>query len=207
MREYTTERGVTVQVVPIPLLLDEIRKANAGPSHPTYTEKIAGGGTQEVEITEADAMAWQQNDPDTWAEHAETWDAYVKERDEAQEKLNDRVWQAIMRKALVFDMPADDSWIAEHEALGLTIPKGKADRRVYYIRTEVIGGMRDVLKITAIANGADMSEEALQLAEDSFRGSLARSILTGIAGARRGVEPGPAGGADSDGEGMGAQAE
>lgn len=205
MREYTTERGVTVQVVPIPLLLEEIRKAHAAPPHPTYTEKLAGGGTQDVAITEADALAWQESDPDSWAEHAEKWAAYVEERDRRQELVNERVWKAIMQRAIIVDLPDDDGWIAEQEDLGLTVPKGKAERYVHYIRTEVIGGMRDVLKLTAIANGSDMSEEALSLAEASFRGSLARSILAGFERQAGRMEPGPAGGADSDGEGMGAE--
>jgi len=207
MREYTTERGVKVGVVPIPLLLEEIRKAHQGPPRPTYTEHLAGGGTQEVEIAEADAAAWQERDPESWAEHAERWAAYVTERDANQELVNDRIWQAIMRRALVVELPEDDGWIHDHEELGLTVPKDGRERRIHYIRTEVVGGMRDVLRLTAIANGSDLSEEAITLAEASFRHSLARALVGNLAGQRRRVDARDAGGADPGGEGMEAETE
>ena len=148
-----------------------------------------------------------ENDPDTWAEHAEKWAAYVKERDEVQEQLNDRLWQAVMRRALVVDLPDDDGWILDQEELGLTVPKDKRERRVHYIRTEVIGGMRDVLRLTAIANGSDLGEEAISLAEASFRHSLARNLLAGFTREAGAVDVGDAGGADSDGEGVAAETE
>lgn len=201
-RQYTTERGITVGVMPIPMLLDEIRKAHPFPKRPTYTEHLAGGATQEVEITDKDAANWAKNDPDTWAEHAEKWAAYGQERDEVQEKLNDRLWQAVMRRALIVELPEDDGWIQDQEMLGLTVPKDAREQRVHYIRTEVIGGMRDVLRLTAIANGSDLSEEAVSLAETSFRHSLARALIGRLADQAGALEPGDAGGADEDGEGL-----
>ena len=207
MREYTTERGVTIGVVPIPLLLDEIRKAHEGPERPTYTEQLAGGGTQEVIITDEDAAAWQKSDPGTWAEHAETWAAYVQERNANQELLNDRIWQAVMRRALVVELPEDEEWIQDQRELGISVPKDKRERRIHYIRTEVVGGMRDVLRLTAIANGSDLTEEAISLAEASFRHSLARKILTGFTRQERAVDAGDAGGDGEDGERVGAETE
>ena len=206
-RQYTTERGVTVGVIPIPLLLDEIRKAHEGPPRPTYTEHLAGGATQEVEISDLDAARWREKDPDSWAEHAKTWDAYIQERDANQEKLNDRLWQAVMLRALVVELPEDDGWIQDHELLGLTVPKTQRERRIHYIRTEVVGGMRDTLKLTAMANGADMSEEALSLAEASFRHSLARSLLGGLANKGGSVEAGDESGDDAGSEGVGGETE
>jgi hypothetical protein len=205
--EYTTQRGITVDIRPIPLLLDEVRKANPLPDAPTYTEKLAGGATQDVEITDADALAWARNDPDTWAPHAERWATYIQERDAAQGLLNDRIWLAVMRRAIVVEMPKDDAWVAEQEELGLTVPASPQERRLHYIRTEVIGGMADIWKITAIANGADLSEEALQLAEASFRHSLARTLLAGLADKAGAVAAGSAGRAHAGGEGVETAAE
>lgn len=205
MREYTTERGVTVGVVPIPMLLDEIRKAHQGPPRPTYTEKVAGGGTQEIEITDADAEAWQERDSESWAEHAEKWEQYIVERDAAQEQMNDRIWQAVMRRAIVLELPDDNDWVLDQEELGLTVPKDKRERRMHYIRTEVIGGIRDVLRLSAIANGTELSEEAVSLAEASFRHSLAQSLLRGLTGQGRAVDAGDEGGTGEGSERVGAE--
>jgi len=205
--QYTTERGVTVNVRPIPLLLDEIRKATPMPAQPTYTEHLAGGVEQEVVISDEDARIWRERDPESWAEHAEKWAQFEQERDEAQSLLNDRLWQAVVRKAVDVDLPDDDSWIEDQKALGLTVPQKPNERRIHYIRTEVVGGMRDVLKMTAIANGSDLSEEALSFAEASFRDSLARSLTGGLADQGRPVADEPAGRADEGGKGMEAQAQ
>lgn len=206
-KEYTTGRGVTIGIVPIPLLLEEVRKANPIPGRPTYTETLAGGATQEVEISEAEAAAWQQTDPESWAEHAETWATYERERDAAQELLNDRIWQAVKARAIRVELPADDGWMEDQRELGLAVPTDPRKLRLHYIQTEVIGGMPDIWKITAIANGADISEEALSLAEASFRSELARSLLEGLAGKARALADQPAGRADAGGEGVGAAAE
>jgi len=203
MKEHTTGRGVTVGVIPIPLLLDEIRGAHPFPKRPTYTEELAGGAKQEIEITDREALVWQKQDPDTWAEHAETWADYERERDAVQELLNDRIWRAIMLKALVFDMPTDDEWVRDHEDMGLTVPANPRERRIHYIKTEVIAGMPDVWKLTAMANGADLSEGALQLAEDSFRSELARNLLKGLADQVRALDAGNAGSSDENGEKVG----
>ena len=200
--EYTTERGVTVEVMPIPMLLDEIRKATPGPDQPTYTENLAGGGKDEVTISDADAAAWQKNDPDTWAEHAEAWAAFELERDAAQSLLNDRLWQAVMKRAVKLELPKNDDWIEDQVELGITVPENPRERRIHYIRTEVVGGMKDVLRMTALANGADLSEEALSLAEASFRNNLAREILAGLTNQGGSVEDRTASGADESGEGM-----
>ena len=205
MREYTTERDVTIGVVPIPLFLEEIRKAHPEPERPTYTEHTAGGAEREIAITDREAEVWAEHDPDTWAEHAEAWAEFEKKRNAHQEKLNDVIWRAVMLRSLVVELPDNHEWVKEQEELGIKVPSGKKDRRIHYIRTEVIGGMRDVLRLTAIANGGDLSEEALSLAEASFRHSLAKSILEGFARQNRAVDVGHESSAGEDREGVGAE--
>ena len=198
MREYTTERDVTIGVVPIPLFLEELRKAYPDPARPSYIEHTAGGGEQEIEITDREAAAWMEHDPKTWAEHADKWATYIKERDANQERINDAIWKAVMLRSLVVELPKDEGWIQDQEELGITVPRSPKERRMHYIRTEVIGGMRDVLRLTAIAQGGDLSEEALSLAEASFRHSLARSLLEGFTRKSGAVDAGDAGGVGQD---------
>lgn len=174
MKTYTTERGVTIKVVPIPLLLDKIREAHAAPPPPTYTEHMAGGATQEVPINEAQALAWAQSDPDTWAPLAEKWAAYQAETDARTKTLNDALWKAVMRRAIVVEVPKGDEWVQEQALYGIAVPEGQDERREHYIWTEVIGGQRDILRIMGLAAGADLTEEQLSAAEASFWNTLQR---------------------------------
>ena len=188
--EYITERGVKVDVVPIPLLLDKVQASHPMPDAPTYTETLAGGGRQEVEITESDAAAWQKSDPDTWAEHAEKWAAYQALVAKRADLVNDLIWKAILRKGIKVEMPADDEWIEDQRELGIDVPDNPKERRAHYIWTECIGGTRDIIRITALANGADLTEEALQIAEDSFRDQLSGQASGQLARQAGTVEPG-----------------
>jgi hypothetical protein len=174
MTEYTTERGITIEIVPIPLLLDKVRSAHPDVPPPTYTEKLAGGARQEVVITEEMAATWQATDPQSWAEHAEKWAAYEAEQNARTEKLNDVLWRAVMRKAIIVQVPTDDSWIKEQRELGIEVPEDATARREHYIWTECIGGARDILRIMGLASGADLTEEQISAAEASFRDTIQR---------------------------------
>jgi len=183
--------------------LDKIREAHQPPPAPTYTEHLAGGATQDVEITDEMAATWAKDDPDTWAEHSEKWAEYTAIVDELTEALNDRIWEAVMRRAMKFEMPDDNAWAEEQGLFGLEIPDEPLELRVHYIRTEVIGSIADILKLTALANGSDLSEEALSLAESSFRDSLVRDLLRGLTSQVGSVADRDEGGTDADREGVG----
>ena len=178
MREYTTERGVTIGIVPIPLLLGKIRESHPEPPAPTYTEHIAGGATQEVAITAEMAAAWMTQNPDGWAEHAADWLAYQDRLSERAKTLDNALWRAVMRKSIVVRPPVDETWIKEQEELGITVPPEGQDRREHYIWTEVIGGQSDIIRIMGMAAGADLTEEQLATIEASFWDTLQRPRAT-----------------------------
>jgi len=199
MKQYTTERGIKIGIMPIPLLLDKIREAHGGPAVPTYTEKTAGGD-QEVEL-DADMMdAAKEHNPEWYEEHEEAWAAYLEERAVSDKALNDRIWNAVQLKSVRVDMPKDGSWAEEQAFLGLDVPEGAIERRIYYVETEIVGGPIDILNIMAMASGGEVSEEVLAQAEDSFRGLLQKEIteeLTDQVGAMENepeTEPGASGG-------------
>ena len=170
--EYKTERGITIQVVPIPMLLDELQRNYPDIPAPTYTETIAGGGTQTVTITETDAMIAAAENPEWWGQHKPAWEAYQKAVAERSVKVNEAVWRAICLRAIQIDLPVDESWIDDHRSLGMAIPDNQKERRLHYIRTEVVGGPRDMIRITGMAAGVNIDEEALERVEGSFRGQL-----------------------------------
>ena len=180
--EYTTERGITIDIIPIPLLLDKVRESYPEPKRPTYTEHLAGGATDEVEISDKDAAAWQATDPEGWAPHAEKWGEFQAAVAERDDKVNDAVWRAILRRSIQVEMPADDEWVEDQRDLGIDVPDNPKERKAHYIWTECIGGTRDIIRITALAGGVNLTEEALQTAEDSFRGQLSGQASSRLAG-------------------------
>jgi len=205
-RRYTTERGVTIRVVPIPLLLDKIKEAHPEPDQPTYTEHLAGGATQDVEITEEMAATWAKEDPDTWAEHAEAWAEYQAAVDERMTTLNDLLWRAVMRRSIHFNMPADEAWVEDQRSYGIKVPDGPVEQRAHYVWTEVLGGQRDIIKIMGLASGADLTEEQLAAAEASFRNTLQGATTKPATDKEGGLDAGDEGGAGSGGEGVGSTA-
>jgi hypothetical protein len=174
MKEYTTERGVPIGIVPITLLLDKIRESHPLPPAPTYTEHIAGGATQDVPITAEMAAAWMTDNPEGWAEHADAWLAYQDKLNERTTTLNDALWKAVMRRAIVVTPPIDEAWIKDQSELGITVPPEGQERREHYIWTEVIGGQVDIIRIMGMAAGADFTEEQLATIEASFWDTLQR---------------------------------
>lgn len=173
--EYKTERGVTIGIVPIPFLIDRIRQKarETEPKRPSYTEHLAGGATQEREITAQMATLWSKENPESWAEHAETWTQYAVAWSEWDSGVDDQIWSAICLESVQVELPADDAWMRRQKRYyGLDVPDDPDERYIHYVVTEVMGGPRDYMRVTSIANGGDIGEDALAIAEASFRGVL-----------------------------------
>ncbi len=179
MKQYTTERGIKIGIMPIPLLLDKIREAHGGPAVPTYTEQVAGG-EQEVELDAKMMAAAKEHNTEWYNEHREAWEAYQELGAASETVLNQKLLDAISLKAVRVDMPKDDEWIEEQEFLGLDVPTSPAAQRAHFVQTEVMGGSDDMLRILAIASGAEVSEEVLAQASDSFRGYLQENLAEGL---------------------------
>ena len=172
MKTYTTERGIEIRVTPIPLLLEKVRDAHDRPEPPTYAEKTASGAERQVAMVEEDMKAAKAHNPDWYAQHAEVWEAYEVEAEKSETALNEKLLNTVCLKAVQVEMPKDDDWIEEQLFLGIQVPEGKTQRRVHYVKTEVIGGSRDIIRLMALAAGAEVSEEVLAQAEGSFRNLL-----------------------------------
>lgn len=167
MKEYTTEQGVTIWIVPIPMLLERIRDQNAPPPRPTYDVEFAGGDMRPVAI-DADS-------------HPEEWARWQDEIRAATDRINDLIWRATLRRSIKVTLPEDDQWIRDQAELGLIVPEDPSERREHYLLTECVGGMRDVIRIMAMAGGADIDEEALGAAEASFQNIISRETVVSMA--------------------------
>ena len=106
------------------------------------------------------------------------------------DKVNDAIWKAILKRAIQVELPVDDEWIEDQRDLGIDVPSNPKELRAHYIWTECIGGTRDIIRITGLANGADLTEEALQIAEDSFRDQLSGQAAGELANKTRALESG-----------------
>jgi hypothetical protein len=168
MKQYTTERGVTVGIVPIPLLLENISRAHADIPPVTYTEHLAGGATQEIEITPVMAAIWAKDNPEGWAEHAEKWAAYQTAVKARADTVSAALWLAVKSESLKVTLPKGDAWVKQLAGMGIAVPDDPDERRDCYIENKVIAGKHDMTRIMALAYGADLTEEQLDAVEASF---------------------------------------
>lgn len=177
--EYTTERGKAIELVPIPLLLGEIRATfrKREPEVPQWSEDVSGELVYH-DITPDIAEVSAQKKPEWWAQYADAWDEYQEAMDELGEEQNDAILNAIILKGCRFEIPPDEEWVPEQEIMGLRVPSGLTERKIHYFRTEIIGGIRDIVRLTVTCEGGEIDDETLALAEDSFRGIL-RGTLRG----------------------------
>jgi hypothetical protein len=198
MRKYTTERGVAIKIIPIPLLLDQIRESHSRPEAPTYTEKLASGDV-EVAIDAQAMAAAKEHNPEWYKEHQEAWEEYLAAAAISEAALNDRLMNAVALKGVDVEMPEDDGWVAEQEFLGMEVPDGALERRVHYFRTEVLGGPKDIIRVMALAAGSDVDEEVLARAVDSFRDYLQGNLAEGLTDQAGALEDEPEDGAVAGG--------
>lgn len=181
MKRYTTERGIEIGITPIPLLLEQVRDAHQHPEPPTYPETTASGAVRQVPMVASEMAAAKQHNPDWYAEHAEVWEAYQVEREKSDAALNMKLLSTVALKAVRVEMPEDDNWVEEQEFLGLEVPTLPIARYIHYVKTEVFGGTKDVVRIMALAAGTEVNEEVLARAESSFRDFLRDNLAAGLA--------------------------
>ena len=185
MKTYTTERGIEISIIPIPLLLDRVkarhyeRQEEELPA-PTYAETTASGKERQVKMIAEDMAAAKEHNPDWYADHAEVWEAYQAESEKWAAKLNERLMDTIALKAVQVEIPEDGTWAEEQAFLGLDVPDGELERRIHYVNTEVIGGQEDVITIMLMASGTEVTDEVLAAATDSFRGVLQSQVIAGL---------------------------
>lgn len=179
MKTYTTERGIKIRITPIPLLLDAIRTAHQHPAPPTYTEDISGE-VVDVAMTPEEMAAAKVHNPDWYEEHRAVWEAHQAEQAASDEVLNQKIFDAVALEAVQVELPEGDAWVKRLARFGIEVPEDEDDRHIAYVRNMVLGGPKDILAATAIAGGADVTEEDLAKAEASFRHLLQGNLAAGL---------------------------
>lgn len=172
---YTTPTGVTVGITAIPQLQVEMVRANAIvawqkengelPSKPTYTITTADGAEETHEHDETTIAE------DPIAKLA--WDHWLRQHELCDAEVNGKVMDFFLLRGIKADLPTGNEWIEQQAYFGLTVPDDPIERRLHYIRTEVLSGPADIGEImTRIMELSGTPQEVVERAKATFRGSL-----------------------------------
>jgi len=164
--EKATHRinGIVVDLNPIdPIWIQQVMNSIEVPEVPTYTTKIAGGGTQTHEL-DAETAA---EDPET----LEVWTKYVRERDMAVSEQS-----GLAVRALILDgtTPPDDwediaaNYFRRMRIIGTKLASDQEERWVDYVDQTLTQDQKMDLS-TALMRISGVPEEVVADARDSFR--------------------------------------
>lgn len=180
MRTFVTSRGVTLEFLPIPALLEKLQAQHKLPEPPIYEVKTATGVTEKH--THDETTLETDADKAAWAE-------YQKNLQEATARLNLALMRLVMLRGVKVQMPKDDTWIAEQQFIGLTVPDNPRERKLYWLETEALASQDDYAQMLAgVMAASGLSEEVVQQAEATFRGALGRDSAQPIESAANGRE-------------------
>lgn len=109
---------------------------------------------------------------------AALWAKYQRDRREFAEAVLSRQMDVMLARGVEFDMPEDESWIAEQEAIGVEVPTVAHERRVHYLTTELlyeheVGIVAGILQTLTL--GHVVEKEDIEAFMSFFRRSAGRS--------------------------------
>ena len=178
---YTTARGMTIKLLPTSQMMlamirggvrKEFLKAKEPISVPTYSSKTIAGEVQEFPLDEKSLEV--KGDAEETARRTGAWTAHQAALERMWTEERRRVMRYQFSEGIEVEIP--DNWDARMEKLGVEIPEDPDDRKVLYIMTAVLPTMPEmadvVIRLTALANQAVLSQEMLEAAEATFRDSL-----------------------------------
>lgn len=172
---YTTPTGITVELSAIPQLQVEMIRSKTMadwqkehgqlPDKPTYTITTADGATEVHEHDETTI----QDDPEAKL----AWDTWQRMRAECEAYVNAKIMDFFMLRGIKVALPPDDGWIKQQEYFGIEVPGDPVERRLHYIRTEVLSGPTDIGDImTQIMALSGTPQEVVEQAKATFRDSV-----------------------------------
>lgn len=178
---YTTERGMTIELLPTSqLLLSMIRggvrreflDAKEPIDVPTYSSKTVAGDVQKFPLDEKSLEV--KGDAEETERRKAAWAAHQDAIQRMWAEERRRVMRYQFSEGIVAEIP--DTWDARMKKLGVEVPEDPDERKVFYIMTELLPTMPEmmdvVIRLTALANRATLSQEMLEAAEATFRSSL-----------------------------------
>ena len=163
-KKFTTESGVGITLKQVKgVLVQKALRSVTMPEHPTYETTTMSGRVQTHRMDEKAASETEGG--------IELWKSYQSELEEAQVEQNNRVMDAVLSTGVDVDIPDDDEWTEELEAIGLEPRTGRIGRKLDYLSTILgTGDLPEIFKEIMRLTGAP--EEVVKEVEDSFSDSI-----------------------------------
>lgn len=181
MLDYTTSRGVKIQIQPISLIMHaqiaagveaDFRKEGRPIDPPKYEVEIAGGAKASYSHDETTLEV--PDNPEQTALNKQAWSEHVQALSEMNREIQ-RLQTMFVMEALIFEMPA--GWEERQRRYRVQVPEDPDDKRIHYIMTELFPTPEEVMqvieKIMRVSAAGILSEEKLAAATASFRGAMA----------------------------------
>lgn len=175
-REYVSSNGKTVQLMPVSdaLIQNVLRQVDI-PDRPTYTLDILGGKAQEKHY-HTDKTIEAFGTPDEEVE----WQQYKAKLSIAMKERNMKITRLILARGIVIPDQDWEAWLSEMKSLGAEPPEDATERRIFYIRAELLPNTSDVIScMIAVMALSDIPQEVVRSIEDSFRRALQRLYAAG----------------------------
>ena len=174
MKEYTTSRGVVIHFNGIASLLDILDGQFKPPDPPTYTrQSLAGVQTLPHDET---TLEDPDGDPVKTAENRAAWSKYLESARQVRIEHEKALTRLCYLRGIQVDLPEDETWMAEHRLIGLTVPEDPSERKLYYISTEVVATVEDAKAVVlGVLEASGIPEEVLGQMADSFRYPMGES--------------------------------
>lgn len=180
MKTFTTSRGIEIEFLPIPTLLEKLQAQHRMPAPPTYEIKAATGAVErhphdETTLeTDADKAAWAD---------------YQTRLKEATASYNLALMRLIMLRGIKVDVPEPNGWVHEQEYIGITVPTDPLERRMHWLETEALANEADYMAVVSgVMEASGVPEEVVAQAQATFRGEVERKGAGGPAAGSNGKE-------------------
>lgn len=170
---FTTSRGIVVPLQPISQwVFESLRRKFVLPERPTYEVKTLTG----IQHIPHDEKSIEQTPDDK-----PKWDAWLQEHNAAVRVYDEQAIRAYVLFGTALP-PPDDGWEKRHALCGLDVPSDPEERRLYYMRTEVLVTLDDVTGLLdALRDLMGVPREDVNKTKDSFPDSVQRTETAGPA--------------------------
>lgn len=171
MKTFKTSRGVEIEFLPIPTLLEKLQAQHRMPEPPTYEVKAATGA---VELYPHDETTLEEKDnPEATAKNLKAWADYQAQLKAATEAFNLALIRLVMLRGIRVEMPEPNGWVKEQEYIGITVPDDPLERKIHWLETEALANEADYMAVVSgVMEASGVPEEVVSQAEATFRGKV-----------------------------------
>lgn len=163
-RVHIPSSGIPVRILGVAQwALDNLRSAVVYPDVPTYDIETVSGAIEKAPHNETTL---------TTDEDKAAWAAYKAEYAKADADLRERLTKLALMKGIDVDYDENGEWAELQEFIGMSVPPvdKKLERRLHYIKTEVIKTPSDINAIMEkVMLASEVNQEVLDQAKQSFQ--------------------------------------